>query len=148
MLWTCYLRKGLVYIPAVAKIREGGHMDVEPVAVVPVSNSDGLRQAFRDTMARGNPVIPSPTRNNYPPAVQLKYAGVKTLSEFWRGTKNWHISDISGAFRIHGHRRGSDRHLQRDPEQVIAFAPGVSTDEIIDRMIAILQEAANGAGGG
>jgi hypothetical protein len=50
-----YLRKGKVFIPTFGRVPGGPYRDIEPVAVVEVSDAEGLRRAFRETIARGNP---------------------------------------------------------------------------------------------
>jgi hypothetical protein len=52
MLYSCFLKKGVVYVPTVAKLQTGAYTDIEPVAVVPVSNTESLRRAFLDAIAR------------------------------------------------------------------------------------------------
>ena len=47
MLITCVLKDGVVYLPTVAKTEAGFYMDREPVALVPVTNPDALRQALK-----------------------------------------------------------------------------------------------------
>ena len=46
MLFHAYLRNAIVYVPTVVKLQTGAYMDVDPVAVVPVANTDGLRHAL------------------------------------------------------------------------------------------------------
>ena len=57
-MYGCYLRKGIVYIPTWGKVEKGHYRGTEPVAVVPVLDVEGLRRAFRETIARGNPAMP------------------------------------------------------------------------------------------
>ena len=64
-----YLRKGKVFIPTFGRVPGGPYRDIEPVAVVDVSNADDLRRAFRETIARGNPPIGPYPRPNPPPVV-------------------------------------------------------------------------------
>jgi hypothetical protein len=59
MLFTCYLRDGIVFIPTVAKRRsEPIYTNIEPVSVVPVDSTEGVRRALLETIARKNVVIP------------------------------------------------------------------------------------------
>ena len=136
-----YLRKGKVLIPTFGLVHRGLYRDIEPVAVVDVSDTDALRQAFHETIARGNPPTPYYPRDAYPQPVVVKYAGVKSWSAFARGASPWNIKEKEGTYQIVGHWRGS-RGWVEDPEQTIKFAPGTTLDQVIDRMIAILQEAA------
>ena len=92
-----YLRKGKVFIPTFGRVPGGPYRDIEPVAVVDVSNAEDLRRAFRETIARGNPPIGPYPRPNPPPVV-VKYAGVKS----WRGVR---------ARRVALEYRGRERNL-------------------------------------
>ena len=83
---TCYLRRGIVYIPTLGMMDKGLYRDVEPVAVSPSSNSEALRRAFAEVFARGNPQVPVPKQPDASPSVLLKYAGVKTWRAFARET--------------------------------------------------------------
>jgi hypothetical protein len=73
--------------------------------------------------------------------VVLKYAGVKTWSQFERGRRVWDINESDGIFVIAGNIRGPHGWVE-DRDQTINFPPGTSLDSVIDRMIAILQDAA------
>ena len=135
-----YLRKGRVFIPTSGLVPGGPYRDIEPVAVIEVSDADGLRQAFRETIARGNPP-PPPYPRPYPPPVVVKYAGVKSWAAFARGALPWSIEEENGIFQIIGRRRTQDGWVE-DPDQTITFSPGTMQDQVIDHMIAILQETA------
>jgi hypothetical protein len=135
-----YLRKGKVFIPTFGRVPGGPYRDIEPVAVVDVSNADDLRRAFRETIARGNPPIGPYPRPNPPPVV-VKYAGVKSWGAFARGALPWSIEEENGIFQIIGRRRTLDGWVE-DPEQTVKFPVGTTLDQVIDRMIAILREAA------
>ena len=140
MLYDCYLKNSIVYVPTVGK-RGGVYNDIEPVAVVPVTNTEGLRRSFLDAIARKNIDLP-PIKDKWPPPILLKYAGVKSWSAFARGTLTWNIDETDGTYRIVGHRVHPDGYWVRDPDQTTNFSPGTALDDVIGRMIAILQEAA------
>jgi hypothetical protein len=70
-----------------------------------MSNTDALRQALLDTIARGNPAVPRLARGQSYSPVTLKYAGVKTWSAFERGTSYWGIEERDGIFRIVFHQK-------------------------------------------
>jgi len=53
----------------------------------------------------------------------------------------WVIEEREGKYQIIGHRREPNNWVQ-DPEQTVEFPSGTTLDQVIDRMIAILQEAA------
>src|SRR5688572_21248607 len=82
MLWQLYLRKGMAYVPTVAQTGAGFYTNIEPVAVVPVTDSGALENAIKIAMSKGNPIVPTPTRDAFPKPVVLEYAKVKSWSAF------------------------------------------------------------------
>lgn len=141
MLVSCTLKNGIVYVPTVAKTETGFYMDREPVAVVPAANTEALRRALYDVVARGNAIIPTPKRNAYPPPVLPKYAGEKTWSAFMRGVSEWNISEKDGNYQIVQYRENPKRDGSwiEDPDRKIEFPAGTTIDDVIDRMIALVQ---------
>jgi hypothetical protein len=139
------LRNGVVYIPTMGKMDKGFYRGVEPVAAVQASNTDALRQALAETIARGNPHVPMLRRRDWPPPVVLKYAGVKSWSAFARGMRLWGIVEKDGCFQIAEQEKKSDGMWRDDPSQVVDFPSGATVDEVVDRMITILQVAARKA---
>jgi hypothetical protein len=137
-----YLRKDTLYLPTMGKMDEGFFRGVEPVAAVSVSNADAMRQALQATILRGNPIVPTLRRSEIPPPVLLKYAGVKSWSAFERGMLSWKIENNNGVFQIARKKKQPNGMWNDDPEQIVAFPPGSNVDQVIDRMIAILQDAA------
>jgi hypothetical protein len=144
MRFSCTLKNGIVYVPTVARTEAGFYMLREPVAVVPAANTEALRRALHDVMARGNVIIPTPKRNAYPPPVLPKYAGEKTWSAFMRGVSEWKINEKNGNYQIVQYRENpkGDGSWVEDPNKKNELPPGSTIDDVIDRMIAILQAAA------
>ena len=126
MLFNLYLRKGKVFIPTCGHVPGGPYRDIEPVTVVEVSDIDSLRQAFRQTIARGNPPVGPYPRPNPPPVV-LKHAGVKSWGAFARGASPWVVEERDGKYQIIGYRREPNNWAQ-DPEQTVGFPPGTTLD--------------------
>jgi hypothetical protein len=142
MVNTCYLRKGSVFLPTMAKVVTGGHQEIDPVFVAPVNQGTELQHALQTMIAAGNPIIPSYSFADNPPAAVLKYAGVKTFGAFARDALAWIIEEKDGTFQIVGQRRRQPRGWVDDPEQTITFPAGTRADEVAARMVAILQAAA------
>ena len=136
-----YLRNGKVFIPTTGAVHEGLYRDIEPVAAMDVSDSHSIREALRARIARGNPSTPYYPRGAYPQPVVLKHAGVKSWWAFARGASPWLIKEDDRGHQIIGHRMHPDGWVE-DPQQRFEFSRGTSIDSVIDRMIAILQEAA------
>jgi hypothetical protein len=136
-----YLRNGTVYLPTLGIMGKGFYRDIEPVAVTPVANSEALRKALEQMISRGNPHVPILRRREWPPPVVLKYAGVKSWAAFQRGMLLWGLEESNNIFKIIGKRKKPDGATVDDPEQTIAFPVGSKIDEVIGRMIAIIQQA-------
>ncbi len=58
MYFHAYLRNGRVYVPTVGMMDKGFYCDIEPVAVLSVSDTDARRRGLTETIARGNPSVP------------------------------------------------------------------------------------------
>jgi hypothetical protein len=144
MLIKCYLREGVVYVPTVVRRASGPiYSSIEPIAVIPLADLDSVRQALRESQKRGNAVVPdrAPQDRDAPPVI-LKYARVRSWSAFFRTASTWSIRDDDGLFKIIGYRKHPKRYWEQDPVQEINFPPGTTVDDLIERMIAILQETA------
>ena len=141
MYFHFYLRKGMIYIPTVGKMDKGFYRDIEPVAVVSASDTETFQHALAATVTRGNPDVPMLRRREWPPAVVLKYAAVRSWSAFERGMSLWGLEAKDGTWQIVGKKKKADGATVDDPEQTITFPPGASIEDVISRMISILQHA-------
>jgi hypothetical protein len=137
-----YLRNGTVFIPTMGKMGKGFFRDVEPVAVVAVSETNELHKAIAEAIARGNPNVPIPQRSEWPKPLLLKYAAVKSQSAFERSMLLWSLDDEGGIVHINSYAKSPDGWV-RMPEKRITFAANTPTNEITERMIAILKNAAS-----
>ncbi len=142
MVYEVYLRNGAIYLPTIGKMDEGFYRGVEPVAVVSAANSEAVRQALQTMISRSNPTVPMLRRSEIPTPVLLRYAGVKSWSAFERGMAFWSLKEKNGVFRIAGQKKQGNGSWNDDPERTIVLPPGMSVDEVINRMILILQGAA------
>ena len=72
----------------------------------------------------------------------MKYAGVRNWSAFARNASLWSIEEEGGVFQIVGYRKHPKGYWEQDPDQKIQFPAGTTVDDVVDRVIAILQNAA------
>jgi hypothetical protein len=116
MLFTCYLRGGIVYVPAVARRKsEPIYTNVEPVSVVPLSSPEGVRRALLESIARKNAVIPDrDAKAVRAPPLLPKYAGVRSSSAFFHGASTWSIIEDDGNYKILCHRKHPKGYWQPD----------------------------------
>jgi hypothetical protein len=144
MLVSCTLKNGFVYLPTVAKTEAGFYIKREPVAVVRAVDTGGLRRALRDVLAKENIVIPAPKRDAFPPSVLLKYTGEKTWAAFMRGASEWDIYEKDGNYQITPYQKDPQGGQSWVPvsDGKITFPSGVTANDVIERMIAIVQDVA------
>jgi hypothetical protein len=142
MLYNCYLKKGTVYIPTVVNQGTAVYMDTEPVTIAPVADTEALRRALRNTIPEENAFVAPSVEDARKPFVLLKYTGDKSWSAFKRSASTWSIYHKNGTYQIGGYRTHQKGYWERDAEQIIKFPPGTLVDDVIDRLIGILQDAA------
>src|SRR5215472_17302051 len=99
--WSFYLRKGVAYIPTTARTEAGYGLAIGPVDVAPVLTAGDLHQALLKAIERGNPVVRTPTRQNFPPPVMQRYCGMKSFSAFERTAALWAISTRNDSWAIY-----------------------------------------------
>jgi hypothetical protein len=143
MLVTCTLKNGIVYVPTNVKTEAGFYMHAEPVAVVPAANTDALWRAFHNVMEEGNKIVPTPKRDAFPPPVLPKYAGEKSWSAFMKGASYWAINKDNGNYDILPYRKDPEGGgWVADRKRISQFPPGTTSEQVIERMIKIIQTAA------
>jgi hypothetical protein len=142
MLYKCYLKKHTVYLPTTVNQGIAVYMDVDPVTVVPVADTDHLRRAMLNTIPQENPFRAPTVEDARKPPVILKYTGDKSWSAFMRGALSWSIFEKDGIFQIRPYRIHPKGYWEPDRDNFIKFPSGTSIDVVINRMIAILQGAA------
>src|SRR5262249_51287966 len=118
-------------------------LDIEPVAVASVTDTRALKCAISDAMSRGNPDIPPPDLRTSKWVV-LKYAKVKSPSQFEKGTSNWTIEEKDGRYqvaRMPKHRDG--RGWEADPRlaNVQLLPVGISLEEAAEQAASIVQSS-------
>jgi hypothetical protein len=116
-LWILFLRKGQAFIPTMAQTEAGFYMGIEPVEVVDASDGRAIEDALLRAVERGNPIVPTPTRDNFPADPLLKYAKVKSTATFEKSSQSWKLSKRGDAYLIAPYRPlksgGSEEDIDR-----------------------------------
>jgi hypothetical protein len=125
MYCSFYLRKGMAFVPTMAKTEAGYWMGVEPVDVRKVESPEALQRLLLAAIKQGNPIVPTPTRDAFPSPVMERHCGMKSLSAFERTARCWAISQDDGDFHIYEWRR-SERYRVREkrPTRLKSFCQG------------------------
>lgn len=136
-----YLRKGVVYIPTLAREDSGIYRHAEPVFSVRATDDIDFKNIFQKLVAKGNPSIPNKPRDVRSESPILKLSGLKTFSAFARGTLVWGVEDLGGFYTILPYKDGKPRGWVPDREKKVEFAPGTAEGEVADRLVSMIQAA-------
>jgi hypothetical protein len=143
MTWHIYVRKGMVFVPTVARTEAGFYMDIEPVEVAAAADLGAIQLAVKSAVARGNPRVPTPTRATFPKPVVLKHAAVKSWSAFERGSLCWVLHESKGIFQIIPQRKAADgRGWVDDGDQIESLQAGTNIEEFAKRVAELIQSSA------
>jgi hypothetical protein len=130
MLWHVYVRKGMVFIPNVARTDAGFYVDIDPVAVVESAIRQSVIDAIKAAVVRGNPRIDSPKRATFPKPVVLSYAKVKSWAAFEQGASCWIISNAESTFQLRPQRTNPSGGWEDEPAKVRIFSGSAALDEL------------------
>jgi hypothetical protein len=136
------LYRAKVLIPTKARTTAGFYMDVEPVEVADITEPHAVQQALKRAWARGNPLVATPSRRDYPRPVVLHHAGVRTWASYEKGVRSWSIDQSGGVFEIIPLRRRRDRGLEEDIEHRKVLPQGAGLDDLAARVAEIVALAA------
>jgi hypothetical protein len=141
---SCYLRKGLVFLPTYGRHPDGFYCQVEPVAVIAVAETDALREAMKDAMKRGHPALPGGKQADK--LLLPTLAGVKSYSAFDKAcTGSWALAEWGTGYVIETYKSSPKRlGWTKDPRDKIFIRPGTDIAGACDRLIGLLQAAAAG----
>lgn len=135
-LWVLILRKGQAFIPTMAQTEAGFYMGIEPVEVVDANDQNAIEDAIVRAVERGNPVVPTPTRDNYPEDPLLKYAKVNSISAFEKLSQSWKLSKRGGAYFITPYRPLKSGGSEEDTDRTEALpAVGESLASVVHRLV-------------
>jgi len=129
-----------------AKTIDGLYITVEPIAVLPVGNTQGFSQVLHDMMLRGNPTIPRVDFRTYNEPGLLEATGLKSWTTFYRGNNVWSVDESDGIYSICVNRREKHGGWVDDLSQKITFPSGTSLDEVCARIVEIVQAKAKELG--
>ena len=141
MVWHIYLSNRTAFVPTVAQTDAGFYLEVDPVEVVSVTDTEALQHAVKHAIGRGNPKVPTPTRAAFPKPVVLKYAKAKSWPAFERGSLYWTVVEKDGVYHVIQGRKRPDRGWEDDPEQIEALPPGTGIDGVAQRVASSVQTA-------
>jgi hypothetical protein len=138
------LHNSVVQIPT--SYLSGFFVEDAPVESVPVQQTTQLRQAILSAMERGNPPISQAEANSLVGRRDhplLKAAHTRSWHTLDRQTKGlWSVAEKGGLYQIRVKQPMQPRGWHEDKTERVEFPPGTPVDDVITRLIAMIQERA------
>ena len=144
MHWGLIVRRDVAYIPTSARTEAGFYLEVEPIEMAKVNDTEGFREAVKAALSRGNPKMATPKREGYGKPPILKYAKVKSLSQMERESSFWGITENNGNYEFGPYKRRPDRGWEEDPSRIVKIAPASTIDEVVEQIVKAIQLSAAG----
>jgi hypothetical protein len=136
-----FIRDGIVYIPTMANTEAGYYMHNEPVEVVSISDSEAFVEAIKQTIARGHPTVPTPTRaTGFPKPVIPQYAKLKSWKAFEKGATSWSFNEKDGIYHIEQWQKRQQGGWLPDPSRLETLPLGTSLDEAVKRLVTRVRD--------
>jgi hypothetical protein len=145
------LHKGTIYIPTSYRvIRDGYHFQHSPIEVAPVGQIQHLKRAIQIGAARGNPPISGEEVRRLRAAKKgtvLGAAGARSWKKFDREiTGLLSMAEEDGLYKIRVKKPMESHGWHEDKEKARNFPAGTDVEEVIDRLVDLIQERARAVG--
>jgi hypothetical protein len=134
-LWMMITRRGKVFVPTMARTEAGFYLAIDPVEVVDASDLAAIESAFLSAIQRGNPTVPTPSRDGYPEWVVLKHAGVKSASKFERLAESWALSISGDNYSLTPYKPFEPRGAMEDREHAELVPTTTPLPEVVRRLV-------------
>ena len=134
-LWLLTIRKKHAFVPTMAQTEAGFYMGIEPVEVVDAFDKEALEGAMMRGIARGNPIVPTPTRATFPNDPLLRHAKVKSSSTFEKLARTWKLSKREGAYLIGPYKPGRDGGSVEDLDRMEAIPVDIPLQTVVHRLV-------------
>ena len=133
--WIMIIRRGKVFIPTMARTEAGFYLAVDPVEVVDAVNPAAMETALMNVVRRGNPAVPTPSRDGYPEWVVLKHAGVKSAAAFERLAESWALSISGDNYALTPYRPFETGGSVEDREHTEVIPTTTPLPEVVRRLV-------------
>ena len=139
----CWTHEGIVFIPTVVWIKGGGSIDIDPVAVVSISDRPELTDALDRALIRPIAIMPPLPRDDARPNPVFKYTRAKSWGAFERKETPWSISKHEGVYTIVAWRKARGEGHLYDENRCQKLPTDASPKEAVRRLIEILEGQAD-----
>jgi hypothetical protein len=138
---SVYLVKDRVIIPAQTMTTGGSYLETEPVAVRDIADDAGIVDAILSELAQERPVIPAPSRDNWPKPVVLAPAGVKTWGALEKTGRSWPVQFFGNQWHIVPSRTNAKGKWENDLEAQVLLPADIPADQLARRVAELVKNA-------
>jgi hypothetical protein len=139
MFCHVYVRYGIAYVPTCAQTCAGYYLEIEPVEAAPAADTEAFKAALSAAIARGNPNVPTPSRDAFPRPVVLKYAKTKSWKAFEKTALTWSLDRAGDRYQLVPGKRRHDRGWEDDNDRAETFPSEASLEEVVERAVSRIQ---------
>jgi hypothetical protein len=127
-------------LPTLARTRAGFYLEGEPVEVLSAPTADALAAALGRARERGNPTVPTPARDRFPPPVVHRHAGIPTEREFERQARHWALEWGPDDVALVPAARAADGGFTYQAERAERFTGPDGPHRLAERLLQLTSE--------
>jgi hypothetical protein len=140
--WSIYSAKNKVLVPTSVETTAGVGMEVEPMEVVDIDDTDALKRALLDVITKGNPIVPHPSQDEMSKVTIHKKLGFKSYKAFNHEANAWGVVRNDRIYSIDFYKISDDgRGYNSLPNKRMNFSIDTPVEIVVDKLIEIIQQA-------
>lgn len=136
--YSFYTSGSTAYLPTCARTDAGYHLDIDPVEVASILDTDAFVAALARGIGRGNPEVRTPDRDSFPPPAVLKHTRAASWSSFEETASVWLIEDRNNQLRLVPSRRAPDGGWTSEYSRTHVLPRGASIETICRAVHAVV----------
>ncbi len=137
---SCWIRKGIVYLPTFYRSPEGLGITEAPLSIIPIHDKKNLEVELKKRFEIGNQIIEY-SREDYKNL--LPALGAKNWSSFEAKASSWFFRYVDSSFSIERHKKVPRRGYAFDPNQCEYLEIGTSFEVACTMFIEKIQRTEN-----
>ena len=132
--------KDRVLIPTQSMMGEAGgaFLETGPVVVHEISDEQGIVRSIIEAIAKGNPIVPHPSRDAWPKPVLIKPAGVRSQVALERSSATFPTFCNGKLWHIYPSKRNAKGRWEADMTKVETHPADIPPEQLAQRMVELV----------
>lgn len=120
----------------------GAFLETDPVVVHEISDEQGIVRSIIEAIAKGNPIVPHPSRDAWPKSVLLKPAGVRSQVALERSSATF-LAGCSGGkeWHIYPSKRNAKGRWEADMAKIETHPADIPPEQLARRVVELVKNA-------